>query len=222
LKLTLQFYAVLRERLGFDRADIDVADGCTVGALRSAVAERFPAVADLLPRVMVAVNREYGRPEEVIPPCAQVALIPPIAGGATRLSDRPLRLGEVIEAVEWPGAGGLVTFTGTVRNESRGRAVEVLEYEAYPEMAEEKLAAVEAEVVSRWPGVRCAVRHRIGALQVGEPAVVIAVAAPHRREAFAACELAIDRLKSTVPLWKKEIGPDGASWVEECVPSPEK
>jgi molybdopterin synthase catalytic subunit/molybdopterin converting factor small subunit len=199
---------------------VQLADGATVSTLRSAIAEAFPEIAQLLPRVMIAVNREYARPEDPVPAGASVALIPPIAGGAGRLSERPLELSEVIALVQWPGAGGLVTFTGTVRNESRGRAVEVLEYEAYPEMAEEKLAAVEAEVMARWPEVRCAMRHRVGALRVGEPAVVIAVAAPHRREAFAACEHAIDRLKETVPLWKKETGPDGSAWVEECVPAP--
>jgi molybdopterin synthase catalytic subunit len=220
MTLSVQYFAVVRELLGREREELEVPQGTTVGGLRETLARRHPQIAEILPRVMIAVNREYSRPEEIIPEGAAVALVPPIAGGATRLSSQPLRLSEVLEAVSWPGAGGVVTFTGTVRNESRGRTVERLEYEAYAAMAEEKLAAVEAEVLRRWPMVRIAMRHRVGTLRVGEPAVVIAVAAPHRREAFAACELAIDHLKATVPIWKKETGPDGSAWVEECVPSP--
>lgn len=223
MKVTLQFYAVVRERLGIDRAEIDVPEGTTAAALRERLATEFPAIAGLVARVALAIDREYARPEDRVREGAVVAVIPPIAGGGGRLRGVPLSLDEVIAAVSWPGAGGIATFTGVVRNESRGRRVEALEYEAYPEMAEEKLAAVEEETTRRWPGVRCAVRHRVGRLRVGEPAVVIAVAAPHRREAFQACAFAIDHLKETVPLWKKEFGPGGAAWVEECVPrAPER
>lgn len=219
MKVTIQYYAAVRERIGRDREEVELPDGATVETLRTHLAKRYPAIRELLPRVMVAVDREYARPQDPVPAGAAVALIPPIAGGAPRLSAEPLRLAEVIEAVQFPGAGAVVTFTGTVRNESGGRAVERLAYEAYPEMAEEKLAAVEAEVLRRWPMVRVALRHRVGDLSIGEAAVVIAVAAPHRREAFAACEHAINHLKATVPLWKKETGEGGSVWVEECVPS---
>ena len=223
MKLTVQLFAVLRERTGKQRDELELAgDAPTVAALRAAMAERYPELAGLFRRTAVAVGHDYARDEDVIPAGADVALIPPIAGGTgaapSRLRTEPLSLDEVMREVEWPGAGGLATFTGIVRNESRGRRVTELEYEAYPAMAEDKLAAVEAEVRARWPDVRCAVRHRVGRLAIGEAAVVIAVAAPHRQEAFAACSFAIDELKRTVPLWKKESGEGGASWVEECVP----
>lgn len=218
MKVTVQFFAILRERLGTTSIDVELSEHPTVGELRRRLGERFPDVAALLPRVAVAVGRDYARDEDPIPAGADVALIPPIAGGGGRLRNEVLVLDEVIAAVTWPGAGGIATFTGIVRNESRGRSVTGLKYEAYPAMAEEKLAAVESEVHTRWPGVRCAVRHRVGDLHIGEAAVVIAVAAPHRPEAFAACSFAIDELKRTVPLWKKESGAGGAAWVEECVP----
>jgi molybdopterin synthase catalytic subunit len=220
VKITLLFYAVVRERLGQERAELEVPSGITAAELRERLAQAFPALAPLLPRVMLAVNREYAHAADAVPDGAEVALIPPIAGGAPRLSRQPLELDRVMEKVRWPGAGAVVTFSGVVRDESHGRRVSQLEYETYPEMAETKLAEVEAEVTTRWPSVRCALLHRVGTLEVGEVAVVIAVAAPHRREAFAACEFAIDRLKATVPLWKRETGEGGSVWVEECVPEP--
>ena len=111
--------------------------------------------------------------------------------------------------------GGLVTFIGAVRDQARGRAIRHLEYEAYPGMAEREMDKIVAEVAERWPGTRLAIAHRVGHLAVGELAVVIAAAAPHRPEAFEACRYAIDTLKETVPIWKKEIATDGACWVEE-------
>lgn len=223
MKVRLLYFAVLRERLGLEDEAFEFA-GNTLAELRSAIAARHPSVASVLPRVAFAVGEEYAGESTELREGAEVALIPPIAGGApdeprkTRLRGEELTLDEVIAEVAWPGAGALVTFTGVVRHEARGRAVTRLEYEAYPAMAELKLAEVEANVLRRWPVVRCAVRHRVGSLAVGEPAVVIAVSAPHRHEAFVACEFAIDELKRTVPLWKKETGEGGSTWVEECVP----
>jgi len=227
VKLRVLLFAVLRERLGKTSVDVELDGAPTVAALRALFSARHPELAPIIARVAVAVGHDYARDSDVIPEGAEVALIPPIAGGTdapaaprpgTRLRNEPLSLDEVMREVCWPGAGGLATFTGIVRNESRGRAVTELEYEAYPALAEVKLLEVEDEVRRRWPEVRCAVRHRAGLLAIGEAAVVIAVAAPHRKEAFAACSFAIDELKRTVPLWKKESGEGGAEWVEECVP----
>ena len=146
----------------------------------------------------------------------ELALIPPVAGGAdrhVRLLDQPLSLDRVVAAVASPDAGGIVTFTGVVRRHSAGRAVERLEYEAYREMAEKVMRELCEQVEAEIAGARLAVEHRQGALVVGDIAVVIAASAPHRAEAFAACRALIDRLKQQVPIWKKEIGPDGAEWV---------
>lgn len=118
------------------------------------------------------------------------------------------------EAVTTPGAGGVVTFTGVVRDNARGKRVRALEYDAYPEMAESELARIAAETQRRWPGSGVALVHRIGALEIGECSVAVVVACPHRAEAFEACRYAIDTLKTTVPIWKKERYEDGEEWVE--------
>jgi molybdopterin synthase catalytic subunit len=124
-------------------------------------------------------------------------------------------VGAVVAKVSGSGMGGIVTFLGAVRDESRGHAIQHLEYEAYLGMAEREMDKIVAEVAERWPGTRLAIAHRVGHLAVGELAVVIAAAAPHRPEAFAACRHAIDTLKETVPIWKKEFATDGACWVDE-------
>jgi molybdopterin synthase catalytic subunit len=132
-----------------------------------------------------------------------------------RLTSEPLDELAVTEAVSAPDAGGVVTFVGRVRDNARGHAVEELEYEAYPEMAEAVFAEIAAEARSRFAIKDVAVHHRTGRLRVGEPSVVIAVSAAHRGAAFEACEYVIDQLKARAPIWKKEYGPDGAVWVED-------
>src|SRR5262247_1507232 len=130
-----------------------------------------------------------------------------------RISDAPLELEEVVRAVSVPEHGGIVTFTGQVRAISHGKKIVRLEYEAYRPMAERKLAEIGAAIAAEWPGTRVAIVHRVGALSVGEAAVVIAASAPHRAAAFEACRAAIDRLKESVPIWKKEVAEDGEVWV---------
>ena len=144
--------------------------------------------------------------------------MPPVAGGAgrprhARLVDEPPSLDRVVQAVGGPEMGGIVTFTGAVRRQSRGREVERLEYEAFAEMAEKVLIEIADEIEAEIEGARLAVEHRVGVLVVGDIAVAIAAAAPHRAEAFAACRQLIDRLKDRVPIWKKEFGPDGSEWI---------
>jgi molybdopterin synthase catalytic subunit len=131
-----------------------------------------------------------------------------------RLTRDPLDRDALIQTVAHPGAGALVTFEGVVRDTARGRAVDYLEYEAYVEMAESQLRAIAAEVRDRWGIERVAIAHRFGRMAVGEASVIIVVASPHRAEAFDACRYIIDTLKTTVPIWKREVGPDGAEWVE--------
>jgi molybdopterin synthase catalytic subunit len=129
------------------------------------------------------------------------------------IRDTPLVLEQVVAAVRGDGLGAVVTFSGAVRNATAGRAVLRLEYEAYAPMATKVLAALGAEVAQRWPGARVAVQHRVGVLQPGELAVVIAAAAPHRKEAFLACEHMLERLKAEAPIWKREVYADGSQWV---------
>jgi molybdopterin synthase catalytic subunit len=129
------------------------------------------------------------------------------------LSEEPLALARVISAVSHAGAGAVATFVGTVRDTNAGHAVTLLEYEAYPALAVAEMRRILAEIAREIPGVRVAVHHRTGKLEVGDAAVVCAASAPHREEAFTACRLVIDRVKARVPIWKREHGPDGPYWV---------
>ena len=132
-----------------------------------------------------------------------------------QIVDRPIIADEVIRRVEDPGNGAICVFYGVVRDHAlSGKTTSFLEYEAYAEMAEAKMAAIAGEIRDRWGIDQVAMTHRVGRLGIGEPSVVIAVGTPHRKMAFEACEYAIDRLKETVPVWKNEIGPDGEEWVE--------
>lgn len=216
-RLTVQFFAVARQRAGRDAYTLEVAAPGTVTQLLSQLVVELPALASLVPHLRVAVDQEFATAEQLIPEGAEVALIPPVAGGSpeplARVVDRPLSLDEVVAAVASPARGGVVTFTGTVRSPSKGKAIARLEYEAYAPMAEKQLRRIIEEAQARWPGVEVAVVHRVGVLLPGEAAVVIAVAAPHRGEAFAACQYTIDRLKEDVPIWKKEVATDGEVWV---------
>ena len=214
--LTILYFAAARERVGSPRETLERPPGARVADVLRLLASRHPALAPLLPHLRVAVNQEFSEADAEVPPGAEVALIPPVAGGSGglfRVVDRPLRLEEVVEAVAGEAHGGLVTFSGSVRNQTRGRRVLKLEYEAYPPMAEKKLAEIGAEVAGRFNGTRLAIVHRVGTLVPGELAVVIAAAAPHRKEAFLGCEHAIERLKQDVPIWKKEFYEDGEIWV---------
>jgi len=212
---TVLYFAAARERSGLTREELTLPPGARVADVLRLLAERHPALAPLLPHLRVAVDQEFSDAQAEVRPGAELALIPPVAGGSGLFAvvDRPLRLEEVVEAVSGEAHGGLVTFSGSVRNQTQGRRVVKLEYEAYPPMAEKKLAAIGAEAAERFGGTRLAIVHRVGTLKPGELAVVIAAAAPHRKEAFLACEHALERLKQDVPIWKKEHFEDGEVWV---------
>ncbi len=187
----------------------------TVGDLRRALAAAHPGLARVLPRCRIAVDEEFADDGAPLPEGAEVAVVPPVSGGAAgrfAVVERPLALAEVVEAVASPARGGLATFTGTVRDATRGRRVVRLEYEAYPGMAERKLAEIGAAVAAAH-GAEVAIVHRVGVLLPGDAAVVIACAAPHRTAAFRACEECIERLKRDVPIWKREVYEDGSEWV---------
>jgi molybdopterin converting factor subunit 1 len=213
--ISVLYFAAARERAGVQRETLEVPAGARVQDVLRLLAERHSSLGALLPHLRVAVNQEFVDASTEVPAGAEFALIPPVAGGSSLFSvvDRPLRLEDVVAAVSGEAYGGLVTFSGSVRNQTKGRRVLRLEYEAYPPMAEKRLAAIGAEVAERWSGTRLAIMHRVGTLMPGELAVVIAAAAPHRKEAFLACEHAIERLKQDVPIWKKEFFEDGEVWV---------
>ena len=214
MSITVLYFAAARERAGTAQETVEWGGG-PVRQLLETLAARHPDLRPLLPHLRVAVNQEFTSLDAAVPESAEVALVPPVAGGSDcfRLSETPLALEEVVGAVGGPERGGLVTFTGTVRTETRGRPVRALSYEAYPGMAERAMTAIGREIESRWPGTRVAIVHRVGTLVPGEAAVVIAVSAPHRAAAFEGCRHAIERLKADVPIWKKERFEDGEEWV---------
>lgn len=216
MRVTIRFFAAARERAKRSTLELELAQGATVAQLTEALIATIPELAPLLPKVRIAVAEEFAQPTDVIPEGAEVALIPPVAGGnggLYRLQETPLALQEAIDAVAAKSQGGLVTFTGAVRDHSKGKRVTRLDYEAYGPMAQKKLAQIGGEAQERWPGTQVSVLHRLGTLLPGDLAVVIAVSAPHRKEAFRACEYVIDRLKEDVPIWKKEYAEDGEVWV---------
>lgn len=213
--VTVRYFAVAKEKAGCDRELIELREPTIVERLLGLIEARHAGLKPLRPHLRVAVNHEFVGLDAPVKPGDEVALIPPVAGGSAPffLSSEPLQLSTVIDAVSGPGQGGVVTFTGAVRDNTKGRPVVRLEYEAYPEMALKKLAAIGAEAARRWPQARVAIGHRIGTLVPAELAVVIAASAPHRAEAFEACRFAIEELKRDVPIWKREVYADGAVWV---------
>ncbi|NOK34237.1 molybdenum cofactor biosynthesis protein MoaE [Corallococcus exercitus] len=216
MTVTVLYFAAARERAGLSRESLEVPPGARVADVLALLAAKHPPLAPLLPHLRVAVQQQFVALDAPVSPDAELALIPPVAGGSPglfRVVGRPLQLSEVVDAVASEGAGGLVTFSGAVRNQTKGRRVLRLEYEAYAPMAESKLAEIGDEVARAWPGTRLAIVHRVGTLLPGELAVVIAAASAHRKEAFRGCEHAIERLKQDVPIWKKEFFEDGDVWV---------
>ena len=205
MTVVVRLFAGLRERAGWSQRELDVAS----------VAEVWPALelGDEPEGLLYAVNREYADRGQELHDGDEVALIPPVSGGTFRVTEAPLSLEAVAAEVADERAGAVATFTGTVRRQSRGREVTHLEYEAYAEMAEDVMARLAGDLEARYDLCSIAIHHRVGRLEVGEASVVIAISAPHRQDALAACKDAIDRLKETVPLWKKEVYEGGEEWV---------
>lgn len=217
-RVTVKLFAQLREVIGAGRLEREMTPGATLGDLLAQLRAEFPALAEAAPRTIVALNRAFAAPDSALHDGDEVALFPPVSGGVDMLhiTRAPISADEVIRSVIRPATGAVASFVGTVRDVSDGKVVSYLEYEAYPEMAVEMLRQVADEVCARWPDVvAVAIVQRIGRLEVGEIAVVIAVSSGHRDQGcFEACRYAIDRLKQIVPIWKKEVGTDGAVWLE--------
>lgn len=216
MKVKVLYFAVLRERLRRDEETIDLEDAATVADALDHLGARHETVRAFASRLQVAVNQQVVPTRHHLSDGDELALLPPVAGGAglrIAVLDRTLSLDEVTSVVGHEGAGGLVTFTGVVRRQGQTPNVIELQYEAYIPMATQVLTAIADEIEGEWPGARVAIHHRVGSLAVGESAVVIAVSAPHRAAAFAGCQAAIDRLKERAPIWKKEIDASGATWI---------
>jgi molybdopterin synthase catalytic subunit/molybdopterin converting factor small subunit len=208
MRVTVRLFAGLREHAGTGRRDVDLGAGARVEDVWRAL-ELGEEPAGLV----FAVNRAYVGRGQPLAEGDEVALIPPVSGGAFRLTADPIDLAAVVAEVEDERAGAIATFVGTVRAESRGRKVVRLEYEAYEGMAENVMTDLAEQLNDRYDLCAIAITHRVGVCEIGETSVAIAVSAPHRQDALAACKDAIDTLKETVPLWKKEVYEGGEEWI---------
>ena len=219
MKVSVRLFAALRERAGSASLDVVLADGATVGDVWAPL-----GLGDEPPGLLYAVNRAYADRGEPLSEGDEIAVIPPVSGGEAlpsgsepqsrfRLSAEPLSVEAAVEQVRSAEAGAVATFVGTTRARSRGREVLHLDYEAYEGMAENVMADLAAELQRRHGLCAIAIHHRVGRVEIGETSVVIAVSAPHRAAALAACTEAIDELKVSVPLWKKEVYVGGEEWI---------
>jgi molybdopterin synthase catalytic subunit len=206
VRVSVRLFAGLREQAGRGKLELDDV---------ARVEDVWPklGLGDEPAGLLYAVNRAYVERTHELRDGDEVAVIPPVSGGAFRVTGDRLDLSAVVREVESDEAGAVATFLGTVRRHSRGRTVVYLEYEAYEEMAEEMLASLAAELTGRHGLCAVAIHHRIGRVEIGEPSVAIAVSAAHRQAALAACREAIDTLKETIPLWKKEVYEGGEEWI---------
>lgn len=210
-------FAALREAVGQKQLELELPADVTLAELMARLEREHGVLARYRGRLLVTLNEERMPFETQLGEGDEIALLPPVSGGAERawVDAQPLSMDALLAEVGGPSMGGVVTFTGVVRNQARGSEIDHLEYEAYAPMAEKEMRKIVEAIALRWPQVRIALSHRVGRLAIGDAAVMIAAAAPHRAEAFEACRFAIDTLKKTVPIWKKEFATSGAYWVEE-------
>ncbi|HEX6292292.1 MAG TPA: molybdenum cofactor biosynthesis protein MoaE [Herpetosiphonaceae bacterium] len=236
MRVTVRFFALHRDIVGAPELQLDVPDGTTLGQLWSRLTEQYPALLPATRSVMFALNQAYADPATELHECDEAAFIPPVSGGqqpevaAFAITEQPLDGAALQRLVQTSQDGAVVLFSGVVRDNFGGRATEYLVYEAYAAMALPVLEQIAAEARQQWPIGRVAVHHRVGRLAIGETAVIVAVAAPHRQAAFEAAAYVMDRIKEIAPIWKREHWADGAAdWVgdegerknQERAPCPE-
>ena len=208
VRVGVKLFAVLRERAGTRERELELAEGARVRDVWAAL-----GLGDEPPGLVYAVNKTYVDPDASLADGDEIALIPPVSGGAFLLSEASLSVDDVVREVVSDDAGAIATFVGTTRARSRGRDVVRLEYEAYEGMAEAEMERIANSLRERHDILDVAIHHRVGPVEIGETSVVIAVSAAHRAAALDACREAIDTLKQTVPLWKKEFYVGGEEWI---------
>jgi molybdopterin synthase catalytic subunit/molybdopterin converting factor small subunit len=208
VNVRVRLFAALRERAGAGSVEVELPEDAVVGDVWPAL-----GLGDEPSGLLYALNRGYAERTAALSPGDEVAVIPPVSGGDFRLSETPLSLETVAAEVRDDGAGAIATFVGTTRARSRGRDVLYLEYEAYEGMAEQVMSDLANALKAKHELCEVAIHHRVGRVEIGDTSVVIAVSAPHRAAALTACHEAIDELKVTVPLWKKEVYEGGEEWI---------
>lgn len=219
------FFGPARDAAQHERVELMLPDNASVEDALTVLVEQFPSLRLTLPRCRIAVNTDYANATTLLRDGDELAIIPPVSGGMEHrarstehgvkekvlvsITDRPINLTQLLEFVTAPNAGAVMIFLGTVRNNSKGKPVTALTYEAYVPMAEKELHRIADEMQQRWQACKVAIVHRVGTLQIGEASVAIVVSAPHRADAFAAARHAIERIKEIVPIWKREHFADG-------------
>lgn len=221
MKVSLHLFASVREAVGRREVCLELDDGATLEDLKRRLEIDFPPLQPMLSTVVFAIDDEYVPFEQRLHDGAEVALIPPVSGGADddgglfKITHDVLQPDDIVRLVRRDEAGAITLFYGDVRNHSEGRSVDRLEYEAHESMALKKMREVAAETKQRFPDIcEVGVWHRIGTLEIGETSLLVAVSSPHRKDAFDACHWCVDRIKEVVPVWKKEHWSDGSAWVE--------
>jgi molybdopterin converting factor subunit 1 len=211
MRVTVLYFAAARERAGTSREELELPDGSTAAQALEAIALKRPGIAAIASKLRLAVDQEF---DGELRDGSELALIPPVSGGAGVHSIGPSKLDAqaTVNAVAGADAGAIVSFIGTVRGTNHGKEVVRLEYEAYAEMALRQFGVIAAQASEKFHA-RVAIHHRTGALLPGETSVIIAAASPHRSDAFEACRFAIEALKQDATIWKREVYPDGSTWV---------
>ena len=227
MRVRVLFFGQLKDIVGLSQDDAELSDGARVEDLFERYGRQFPKLAEFRPSIAASVNQEYAGWRAPLSSGDEVAFLPPVSGGEQtaiaedvfRLTREPIRAQELAESLKAPEDGALVVFDGFVRNNFRGKKTLYLEYEAYESMAYAKMREIGAQIREKFSVHRVAIVHRLGRIEIGETSVWIAVSSPHRAAAFDACRFAIDTLKRSVPIWKKEYFVGGAVWAEGETPS---
>ncbi|MBI2912364.1 MAG: molybdenum cofactor biosynthesis protein MoaE [Chloroflexi bacterium] len=216
MKARVRLFARLGELAGTRETEVELGEGLSAGEAYRLLCQRYPGLSAYAASLMYAVNAEYVSPDQPLRDGDELALIPPVSGGAGlfEVTGEPLDPRRLVDHVRQDESGAVALFFGVVRNNSRGRRVLYLEYDAYPEMATKVMRQIAGEAMARWPLTGVAMQHRSGRLEIGETSLLIAVSSPHRKEAFEACHHLVDRFKQVVPIWKKEVFESGEVWVE--------
>jgi molybdopterin converting factor subunit 1 len=218
LRVRVLFFGVLREITGASETTAHLDAGASLDSLFHQYATQYPRIAAMRDSIVLARNREFAPRSTTLAENDEVAFLPPVSGGQddvfTELVRTPIETRSLVARLQCGEDGAVVTFEGVTRNHSGDRSTKYLDYEAYEPMALTQMQAIAREAKERWPVDRVGIVHRLGRLEIGEASVVIVVTSAHRQAAFEACRYAIDRLKKTVPIWKKEYFTDGEVWVE--------
>jgi MoaE-MoaD fusion protein len=229
MKLTIRVFAGLAEKMNGSVVElVTEKEQLTAGDLKALLAVQYPQAAGTINISFVAKNQAYAKPDEPVSEKDELALIPPVSGGAAaaetentstgnepslfELTFEPIAVEAVSAKVAHPNNGAALAFIGTTREFTQGQRTLTLDYDAYQPMALATMRQIGDEITERWPEAKCAITHRLGRVGIGETSVVIAVSSPHRTECYEASRYAIERLKQVVPIWKKELWEDGSEW----------